>query len=41
MYRVKVIAENEFGDPVYEDTGLTHRFIEITRKYQRQLVSQQ
>ena len=33
----KVIAEDEFGDPIYEDTGLTHRFNESTRKYQRQL----
>jgi len=35
----KVIAEDEFGDPIYEDTGLTHRFIESTRKYQKKLES--
>jgi len=37
----QVIAEDEFGDPVYEDAGLTPRFIELTRKYQHQLKAQQ
>lgn len=37
----KVIAEDEFGDPVYEDVGLTPRFIELTRKYREQLKNQQ
>ncbi len=37
----KVIAEDEFGDPIYEDAGLTPRFIELTRKYQQQLKVQQ
>lgn len=37
----KVIAEDEFGDPMYEDSGLTPRFIELTRKYQEQLKTQQ
>ena len=37
----KVIAEDEFGDPVYEDTGLTPRFVELTRKYQKELRVQQ
>ena len=37
----KVIAEDEFGDPIYEDTGLTPRFIDLTRKYQEQLKVQQ
>lgn len=37
----KVISEDEFGDPIYEDTGLTPRFIELTRKYQQQLKAQQ
>jgi hypothetical protein len=37
----KVIAEDEFGDPIYEDAGLTPRFIELTRKYQQQLKDQQ
>jgi len=29
----KVVAEDEFGDPVFEDSGLTPRFYELTRKY--------
>ena len=29
----KVISEDEFGDPVYEDAGETPRFIELTRKH--------
>jgi hypothetical protein len=37
----KVIAEDEFGDPIYEDVGLTPCFIELTRKYQEQLKLQQ
>ena len=37
----KVITEDEFGDPIYEDAGLTPRFIELTRKYQDQLKAQQ
>jgi len=30
----KVIAEDEFGDPMYADAGLTPRFVELTRKYE-------
>ena len=41
MQGEKVIAEDEFGDPIYEDAGLTPRFIELTRKYQEQLKAQQ
>ncbi|MGW8228534.1 MAG: hypothetical protein ACWGOW_06515 [Gammaproteobacteria bacterium] len=37
----KIIAEDEFGDPIYEDAGLTPRFMELTRKYQEQLKAQQ
>jgi hypothetical protein len=33
----KVVAEDESGDPIYEDTGPTPRFIQLTRKYARQL----
>jgi hypothetical protein len=32
-----VIREDEYGDPVYEDTGLTPQFLELVRKYQKQL----
>ena len=28
----KVISRDDQGDPVYEDAGLTPRFIELTRK---------
>ena len=33
----KVIREDEFGDPVYEDKGLTPRFLELVRKHQSTL----
>ena len=33
----KVIREDEFGDPVYEDIGKTPRFIAIAHKYREQL----
>ena len=33
----KVITEDEFGDPVYEDIGLTPRFEALTRKYSARL----
>jgi hypothetical protein len=36
----KVIAEDEFGDPVYEDAGLTPRFHTLSRKYLKQLQSE-
>lgn len=33
----KVVAEDEQGDPIYEDQGLTPRFIALTRKHLRRL----
>jgi len=33
----KVIAGDEFGDPVYADIGLTPRFVELTKKYEASL----
>ncbi len=33
----KVIREDEFGDPVYEDRGLTPRFLELARGYKESL----
>ena len=33
----KVIREDEFGDPVYEDTGLTPEFLDLVKKYRKQL----
>jgi hypothetical protein len=35
----RVIREDDHGDPVYEDTGPTPRFLELTRKYQKELQS--
>ena len=29
----KVIGEDEFGDPIYEDVGPTPRFLELARSY--------
>lgn len=29
----RIIQEDEFGDPVYEDVGQTPRFIKLTRKH--------
>ena len=33
----KVISRDDQGDPVYEDVGLTPRFVELTRKYKKNL----
>ena len=33
----RVIREDDHGDPIYEDTGPTPRFLELTRKYQKKL----
>jgi hypothetical protein len=33
----KVISRDDQGDPVYEDVGLTPRFIELTRKFKKGL----
>ncbi|KAB7628273.1 type 1 pili tip component [Alkalilimnicola sp. S0819] len=32
-----VVAEDEEGDPIYEDRGLTPKFRELTRKHLEQL----
>lgn len=32
-----VVAEDDHGDPIYEDAGLTPRFIALTRKHLRAL----
>lgn len=31
----KIVAEDEFGDPVYEDLGLTRRFEQLVKKYSK------
>lgn len=33
----KIISRDDQGDPVYEDIGLTPRFIELTRKFRKTL----
>ena len=33
----KVISRDDHGDPVYEDIGLTPRFVELTRKIKKTL----
>jgi hypothetical protein len=33
----KVISQDDHGDPVYEDVGLTPRFIELSRKHKKAL----
>jgi hypothetical protein len=35
----KVISRDDQGDPVYEDKGLTPRFVGLTRKYKKNLES--
>jgi hypothetical protein len=31
------ISRDDHGDPVYEDIGLTSRFVELTRKFKKNL----
>jgi hypothetical protein len=33
----KIISRDDHGDPVYEDAGLTPRFVELTRQFRRKL----
>jgi hypothetical protein len=33
----KVISQDDHGDPVYEDIGLTPRFVELSRKFKKDL----
>ena len=36
----KIISRDDHGDPVYEDIGLTPRFVELTRKFKKSLEAQ-
>ena len=36
----KVISRDDQGDPLYEDIGLTPRFVELTRKFKKSLVAE-
>jgi len=33
----KIISHDDHGDPVYEDIGLSPRFLELTRKHRKTL----
>jgi hypothetical protein len=33
----RVISRDDQGDPLYEDAGLTPRFVELTRKHKKRL----
>lgn len=33
----KIISQDDHGDPVYEDEGLTRRFVELTRQFKKSL----
>jgi hypothetical protein len=33
----KVISSDDHGDPLYEDVGMTPRFVELTRKHKKEL----
>jgi hypothetical protein len=33
----KVISRDDHGDPVYEDIGLTPRFVDLTRQFKKKL----
>ncbi|MEX0706480.1 MAG: pilin assembly protein [Woeseia sp.] len=33
----RVIREDDFGDPVYEDAGMTPRFLELVRQHRARL----
>jgi hypothetical protein len=36
----KVISRDDHGDPVYEDIGLTPRFVELTRQFKKNLAAE-
>jgi len=33
----KVISSDDHGDPLYEDVGLTPRFVDLTRRFKKEL----
>lgn len=33
----KVVREDEFGDPIYEDSGLTPKYLELSKKHLKAL----
>jgi hypothetical protein len=37
----KVIAEDEFGDPIYEDAGPMPRFLALSKQYEAAMVREE
>jgi hypothetical protein len=35
----KVISRDDHGDPLYEDVGMTPRFVELTRRFKKTLAA--
>lgn len=35
----RVVSEDEFGDPIYEDIGPTPKFCDLTRRFSRELAA--
>jgi hypothetical protein len=35
----RIISRDDHGDPVYEDAGLTPRFVELTRQFRKSLAA--
>jgi hypothetical protein len=35
----KITSRDDHGDPIYEDAGLTPRFVELTRQYKKALAA--
>jgi hypothetical protein len=35
----KVIGEDEFGDPIYEDAGDTPKYLDLSKKHYQRLIS--
>ena len=36
-----VVAEDEYGDPIYQDVGLTPQFLDLTQHYREKLKDEQ
>jgi hypothetical protein len=35
----KIISRDDHGDPAYEDVGLTPRFVELSRRFKKELLA--
>jgi len=36
-----VVAEDEYGDPIYQDVGLTPQFLDLTQQYREKFKDEQ